>query len=96
MRTAIGRSQFSKIDREKANKLVALRYRRYRNMLGDPRQNHLSHFDLLKPETFDRISILREFANKKGLKGGKQIVRYSCANSTKVGCTKRGKKKHFA
>ena len=88
MRTAVGRSRFSKSDREKANKIVVLGYRRYRNMLGDPSQHHLSHFGLLKPGIFNRIAILRKFANKEGLKGGKQVIRYRCANSTKVGCTK--------
>ena len=92
MSTAIAMSQLSKSDHERANKLVALGHRRYRKMLGDPVYYQLPYFGLFKPWNLfpllktdeDRICILRNFANKEGLNGGKHIIRYRSVNLDKV------------
>ena len=97
--TAVAMSEISKSDREKANKLVALGYRRYKMMLGDPRHEQLSYFGLFKPWNLfpllktdeDRICILRNFANKEGLKGSEYIIRYRRVGSDKVSYTNREK-----
>ena len=96
MSTATAMGQLSKSDRERANKLIALGYRRYRSMLADPIHHQLSYFGLLKPRNLfpllktneDRISILRNFANKEGLEGSKHIIRYENTDSDKVGYTR--------
>ena len=96
MSTAVAMSQISKSDHEKAYKLVLLGYRRYKMMLGSPHRHHLCYFGLIKPWNLfpllktdeDRICILRNFANKEGLKGDKHIIRYRRANSDKVCYTK--------
>lgn len=92
MSTAVAISQLSKSDREKANKLIALGYRRYTNMLIDTSPYQPPYFGLLKPENLfsllktdeDGISVLRSLAKREGLTGSQHIIRYEHIGSNKV------------
>ena len=89
MNTVVAMSQMTEIDREKANKFLALGYRRYKEILATSSQHQPSYFGLLKTWNLfpmlktkeDRICVLRSFAKQDSISGGDHIIVYKRAYS---------------
>ena len=95
MSAAVAISRLQPGDKQRADKLIALGYRRYRNFLEKGPSHRALAFGLLKPANLfplletdeERIALLRNFAERERLDGRQYIIRYKPAHIKKVSFT---------